>query len=180
MSARLVARRYAKAFVEIGVKQGQLHQLQGELSRVAEMVRESPDLRRVVENPIFAPRQKAQVFEQLLGTLGSTPTLRQFMKVVAESARMYLLFDIESAVRELVDQRAGIMDAHVASAQPLTEAQNETLIRTLGARTGKTIRVRWKQDPALLGGLKVQVGSTVFDASIQGQLRLLKAQLLSA
>ncbi len=99
---------------------------------------------------------------------------------VAEAARMNLLFDIETAVRELVDQRAGILDAHVASARPLTEAQNEALIRTLGARTGKTIRVRWKQDPALLGGLKVQVGSTVFDASLQGQLRVLKAQLLSA
>jgi F-type H+-transporting ATPase subunit delta len=180
MSARLVARRYAKAFVEIGVKQGQLHQLQGELSRVADLVRETPDLQRVVENPIFAPRQKAEVFDQVLTTVGSSPTLRQFLKVVAEGARMNLLFDIETAVRDLVDQRAGILDAHVASAQPLSEAQNEALIRTLGARTGKTIRVRWKQDTALLGGLKVQVGSTVFDASIQGQLRLLKAQLLSA
>jgi F-type H+-transporting ATPase subunit delta len=180
MSARLVARRYAKAFVEIGVKQGQLHQLQGELSRVAELVRETPDLRRVVENPIFAPKQKSLVFDQLLAALGATATLRQFLKVVAEGARMNLLFDIEAAVRDLVDQRAGIMDAHVASAQPLSETQNEALIRTLGARTGKTIRVRWKHDPALLGGLRVQVGSTVFDASLQGQLRLLKAQLLSA
>jgi F-type H+-transporting ATPase subunit delta len=83
MSARLVARRYAKALVEIGVKQGQLHQLQGELSRVVDLVRETPDLQRVVENPIFAPRQKAQVFDQLLTAIGASPTLRQFLKVVA-------------------------------------------------------------------------------------------------
>lgn len=180
MSARLVARRYAKAFVEIGVKQGQLHQLQGELTRIANLVRENPDLLRVVQNPIFAPRQKAQVFERLLTAVGATPTLQQFTRVVAEAARLNLLFDIEAAVRDLVDQRAGILDAHVASAHPLSEAQTEALIRTLGARTGKTIRVRWKHDAALLGGLKVQVGSTVFDASLQGQLRTLKAQLLTA
>ena len=47
-------------------------------------------------------------------------------------------------------------------------------------RTGKTIRLAWHQDTSLLGGVKVQVGSTVLDASLQGQLRQLKAQLLSA
>lgn len=180
MSARLVAQRYAKAFVEIGLKQGQLQQLQGELSRLAVLVRENPELRRVVENPIFPPRQKALVFEQLLSGTSASPTLRQFVKVVAEGARMNLFFEIEASVRELVDRRAGIMDAHVASAQPLSEAQSQALIRTLGGRTGKTIRIRWRHEPELLGGLKVQVGSTVYDASLQGQLRLLKARFLSA
>lgn len=180
MSARLVARRYAKAFVEIGIAQGQLHQLQGELSRVLELVKEHPDLRRVVENPLFAPRQKAMVFDTLLDQIGAAETLRKFFKVVAEAARMGLIFEIEAAVRELVDTRAGIMDAYVASAQPLSDSQTRSLVDSLGARTGKTIRVRWKQEPALLGGLKVQVGSTVYDASLQGQLRLLKTQLLSA
>ena len=47
-------------------------------------------------------------------------------------------------------------------------------------RTGKTIRLTWHQDATLLGGVKVQVGSTVLDASLQGQLRQLKTQLLSA
>jgi F-type H+-transporting ATPase subunit delta len=180
MSARLVARRYAKAFVEIGVSQGQLHQLQGELSRVVDLVKENADLRRVVENPLFAPSLKAKVLVEVLGRMGATQTLQQFFRVVAESARMGVLFEIEEAVRELVDTRAGILDAHVASAQPLSEGQTGRLVASLGARTGKTIRVRWRQEPALLGGLKVQVGSTVYDASLQGQLRLLKTQLLSA
>jgi len=79
-----------------------------------------------------------------------------------------------------VDERAGIVEAKVASAQPLSEVQSKALVASLGARTGKTIRLTWSQDPALLGGLRVQVGSTVLDASLQGQLRQLKAQLLSA
>ena len=79
-----------------------------------------------------------------------------------------------------MDERAGIVEAKVASAQPLSEAQTTALIASLAARTGKTIRLSWHQEPALLGGLKVQVGSTVLDASLQGQLRQLKTQLLSA
>jgi len=50
----------------------------------------------------------------------------------------------------------------------------------LARRTGKTVKLTWRQDPALLGGLKAQIGSTVYDASLKGRLRLLQARLLSA
>ena len=79
-----------------------------------------------------------------------------------------------------MDQRAGVVEAKVASAQPLSEAQAKALQAALAQRTGKSIRLVASQDPALLGGVKVQVGSTVFDASLQGRLRLLKQQLLTA
>jgi F-type H+-transporting ATPase subunit delta len=79
-----------------------------------------------------------------------------------------------------VDETLGVVEAQVSTAQPLTSAQSQHLATSLGSRTGKTVRIQWKQDAALLGGLRVQVGSTVYDASLQGQLRLLKAQLLSA
>ena len=94
--------------------------------------------------------------------------------------RLDLLPDLRRTFADLVDERAGIVEAKVASAQPLSEAQAEALIASLTARTGKTIRLSWHQDQTLLGGVKVQVGSTVLDASLQGQLRQLKTQLLSA
>ena len=88
--------------------------------------------------------------------------------------------DLRRTFDDLVDERAGIVEAKVASAQPLTEAQAKALTASLATRTGKTIRLSWHQDTTLLGGVKVQVGSTVLDASLQGQLRQLKTQLLSA
>jgi len=74
----------------------------------------------------------------------------------------------------------GVVQAAVQTAQPLSGPQSATLAATLGRRTGKTVKLNWRQDAALLGGVKVQVGSTVYDASLQGQLRQLKARLLSA
>ena len=80
---------------------------------------------------------------------------------------------------EFVDERTGVVEARVQSAQAMTGPQTEALVAALARRTGKTIRLQLRQDPSILGGVKVQIGSTVYDASIQGQLRLLKAQLLS-
>lgn len=180
MSNRLVAKRYAKALLEIGDKGGNMAQLQQELSKVAALVKGHADLTRLVQNPLVGPSQKAKVFDAVLGQAGAHPTLRNFFKVVAEGGRLGLLADIELAFHELVDARAGIVEAQVASAQALSDAQTAALTTSLSQRTGKTIRLRWKQDTSLLGGLKVQVGSTVYDASLQGQLRQLKAQLLGA
>lgn len=180
MSNRLTARRYAKALLQIGDKQGNVAQLQQELDTVAAAVAANADLARLVASPLVLPGKKAEVFEAILAAAKVSETLRHFFRVVAEAGRLNLLADLRRTFADLVDERAGIVEAKVASAQPLSEAQSKALVTSLAARTGKTIRLTWSQDPALLGGLKVQVGSTVLDASLQGQLRQLKTQLLSA
>lgn len=180
MSSRLTARRYAKALLQIGDQQGNVPQLQQELEMVAAAVAANADLSRLVASPLVLPTKKAEVFETILAKANVSQTLRHFFRVVAEAGRLNLLPELRRTFADLVDERAGIVEAKVASAQPLSEAQAQALVASLAARTGKTIRLTWSQDAALLGGLKVQVGSTVLDASLQGQLRQLKTQLLSA
>lgn len=178
--SRLVAMRYAKALMQIGEKTGTQEALQQELSKISALVKSNLDLSRLVQNPLVPPTKKSEVFDAILGQAGASNTLRNFFKVVAQAGRLDLLTDMETALHELVDQRAGIVEAKVSSTQPLSDAQTAALSTSLAHRTGKTVRLRWTQDPTLLGGLKVQVGSTVYDASLQGQLKQLKAQLLSA
>ncbi len=180
MSSRLTARRYAKALLQIGDKQGNVPQLQQELDAVAANVTTNADLSRLVASPLVLPTKKAEVFEAILAAAQVSQTMRHFFRVVAEAGRLNLLQDLRRTFADLVDERAGIVEAKVASAQSLTDAQSKALISSLATRTGKTIRLTWHQDSTLLGGVKVQVGSTVLDASLQGQLRQLKTQLLSA
>ncbi|HJU83223.1 MAG TPA: ATP synthase F1 subunit delta [Holophagaceae bacterium] len=180
MSSRLISRRYAKALLEIGTKAGSVAQIQQELDRVAAAVEGNTDLDRLVHSPIVLPRKKAEVFEAILASAKVSSTLRNFFRVVAESGRLNLLKSIRASFAELVDERAGIVEAHVASAHPLSDAQAQALSAALAKRTGKTIRLSFRQDRNLLGGVKVQVGSTILDASLQGQLDQLKTKLLTA
>jgi F-type H+-transporting ATPase subunit delta len=180
VSSRLTARRYAKALLQIGDQQGNVPQLQDELESVAAAVASNSDLTRLVASPLVLPSKKAEVFEAILATAKVSQTLRHFFSVVAGAGRLNLLPDIRRTFADQVDERAGIVEAKVSSAQPLTDAQATALNTSLATRTGKTIRLTWQQDTSLLGGVKVQVGSTILDASLQGQLRQLKTQLLSA
>jgi F-type H+-transporting ATPase subunit delta len=180
MSARAVARRYAKALAGIGESQGTLQNLMQELDVIDALVRSHADLQRLVSFPIIAPSQRAAAFDAILEKAGASAMLRKFFTVVTQAARLSLLHDIVASFHELVDEKMGVVEAKVQSAQTLSDVQSSRLAASLASRTGKTIRIQWRQDPALLGGLRVQVGSTVYDASLQGRLRLLKSQLLSA
>jgi F-type H+-transporting ATPase subunit delta len=179
VSNRLVARRYAKALADIAEKDGTLVEVQRELAAVSDLVRTNPDLERLAFYPLIPPAQKAKAFDEVLATMGMGNTVRRFFQVVTSAARLNLIHDLSSSFGEFVDERTGVLEARVQSAQALTGPQTQALEAALARRTGKTIRLQWHQEPSILGGVKVQVGSTVYDASIQGRLRLLKAKLLS-
>ena len=180
MSRRLVAMRYAKALAGIAAERDSLAEVQRELAGVAALVRGNADLERLAFNPLLAPGQKAKALDAVLAAAGTSATVRSFFGVVASAARLDLVYELSGAFDQLVDERMGVVEAIVRSALPLSAPQSAALQQALARRTGKTVKLSWRLDPTVLGGVKAQIGSTVYDASIQGQLRLLKARLLSA
>lgn len=180
MSNRLVARRYAKAMVDLGLSQGSLQAIQKELAAIDALVRGNADLERLVGAPLVGPTKKAAAFDAVLAQANATEVVRKFFRVVAQAARLNLIHEIVAAFDELVDERMGVVNAAVSSTQSLSPSQAKALEASLSACTGKTVRLRWNADAALIGGIKVQVGSTVYDASLLGQLRQLKIKLLTA
>jgi len=179
VSNRLVAARYAKALVQIGEERGSLDDLQGELASLDALVRATPDLERLCTYPLIAPATRAATFDAVLEGAGASRMVRQFFRIVAQAARLSLVHEIIAAFNGQVDRRRGILEAEVASAQELTAPQAQALTESLSKRTGKTIRLRSRVESGLLGGFRAQVGSTVYDASLQGQLRALKSRLLA-
>jgi F-type H+-transporting ATPase subunit delta len=180
LSQILVAQRYAKALLQIAEKQDRVYDLQQEINSAVELVRSNPDLERLCLHPLIPPSKKAAVLDEILAQAGAGETIRRFFEVVAKAARLNLVYDLATAFNDLVDMHQGIVSAKVTSAQQLSEAQAQRLAESFSRVSGKKMRFSMQQDPSLLGGLKVQVGSTIYDASLKGRLRMLKERLLSA
>jgi F-type H+-transporting ATPase subunit delta len=180
LSQLLIAHRYAKALLQIGIKENTLQGLYDELSAVIGLVESSPDLERLCLYPLIAPGRKAAAFDEILRLAGASETIRRFFVVVAKAARLDLIYRLGDAFSDLYDDHMGILTAEVTSAQPLTDGQWRALAESFSGRTGKRMKFTQNHDPSLLGGLKVQVGSTVYDASLKGRLNMLKGRLLSA
>jgi len=168
-----IATVYAKGFLQAA--QGQL----ADLAAVAESVEELEAVRLLCEQqPRFADRlastrfshaDKCQLLQRTLGQHGSKLVLN-FLGVVCRHGRFELLPTIVEQTRHLYNQRSGIVDVTVTSAVPLEDEVAQRMVQRLAQVLGKQVELQREVDPALLGGLQVRVGDTVFDGSVNAGL----------
>jgi F-type H+-transporting ATPase subunit delta len=93
---------------------------------------------------------------------------------------LHLLDEFAEAYQEVQDEQAGIARVGVHSSHPLEPDEQEQLREVMSVITGRTVKLSYEVDETLLGGVKLQVGSTVYDGTIRTQLEELRRQLASA
>jgi len=174
-----IARRYAKALLEIGIQQQTYDALGKELDRAADTLKGSPELRTALENPVFPLEQRRLVLDDVARRLALSKTLRNFVMLLLDKGRIASLADIARAHRALVDEHAGRIRATVTSARPLDPMLETRLKTALEKQSGKTVILEKREDAAIVGGLVTQLGDTVYDGSVRTQLAELREQLLS-
>jgi len=170
---------YARAFADV-VMSGKLdpvHMLE-QLHATEALLGESEPLHRVLENPSIASDRKLAVLDAIAQRMGLARPVRNFIAVLTDHRRLPLLSDILKQVEQELNGRLGIADAEVRSARDLTEAEKKLLEAAVGKLTGKKVRARYQRDASLLGGAVVQVGSTIYDGSVDGQLERIREQLV--
>jgi F-type H+-transporting ATPase subunit delta len=174
-----IARRYAKALLEIGIKQQTYDALGKELDRAADMLKSSPELRNALENPVFALDQRKLVLDDVVRRLALSKTVRNFVMLLLDKGRIASLPNIARAHRALVDEHAGRVRATVTSARPLDPMLETRLKTALERQSGKTVILEKREDPSIVGGLVTQLGDTVYDGSVRTQLQQMREQLLA-
>src|SRR5690348_14131783 len=165
-----IARRYAKALLEIGIKQQTYDALGKELERAADMFKSSPELRNALENPVFALDQRKLVLDDVARRLALSKTVRNFVMLLLDKGRIASLPNIARAHRALVDEHAGRVRATVTSARPLDPMLETRLKTALEKSSGKVVIFEKREDPTILGGLITQLGDTLYDGSVRTQL----------
>jgi F-type H+-transporting ATPase subunit delta len=173
-----IAGRYARAFAEVITAHKMApEKAAGEVSEIAALVDESPELRNVLENPAVEHAQKLALLDAIVKRMGASHLLRNFVAVLIDNKRIGQVGAIAEEFKRELDRRMGIADAKVSSFRALSETEKKSLEKQLTAVTGKTVRATYSEDPALLGGALVRVGSTIYDGSVRGQLQRMRDQL---
>ena len=173
-----VAKRYAKALVEVAAASNELDGVRRDLHALADLLREHRDLRQFVANPSVSRRDAGEVIKDIGTAMEVKPLTATFLQILLEGGRLAGLEAILRAYELLVDERLGRVKAVVTSAAPLEADAQERLRRRLGDVTGKDVYLELRQDPALLGGVVTQIGSRVYDGSLKTQLVRLRDELV--
>jgi F-type H+-transporting ATPase subunit delta len=175
-----VASRYAQALFELADESGQLDRVDADLKSVTAMLGESLDLRRLIASPAFSSQDKGRALIAIADKAKFSPTTRKFLGLLAENGRIDAVPGIISAFNALSAKRRGTVAAEVTTAVALSAAQQKGLQAALRQALGKDPEVTTRVDPAILGGLKVRVGSRLYDASLRSKLDQLKFALKRA
>ena len=179
---------YARAFADVVLsdvaKTGSSHldpaRALHELHSIEALLKESDQLRRVLENPSIPGNSKRAVLDAITGRLGTTRQVRNFIAVLTDHRRLPLFSEILKELEQELNDRQGFAEAEVKTARQLSEQEKQFLEAEITKMTGKKVRARYEQDATLLGGAVVQVGSTIYDGSVKGQLERIREQLVES
>ncbi len=178
MTNRTAANRYARALMEVVLREnGDLERAGQELSEFVDLLREHAELQKVLLNPaIPAPRKHAAVLQ--LTTRAETSTIvSKLLALLAERDRLILLPDLLASYGDrLLDYRK-VVRAELTTAAPLPPENAQTISHRLAAVASRAVSLQTKVDPSIIGGLIARIGSTVYDASVVGQLQKMKQRL---
>lgn len=177
MRAPIIAERYARALLDIGLERKNYEQLGRELGRVAELFRRSGELRELFRNPKFDAEVRKRVLADLAQRVMVSPVMRNFLFLLVDRNRIRFLEEIDAAFHRLADEHAGRVRARVTVAAKMGPVEAARLRTILQRVTGKEVVLEEHEDPSILGGVITRIGDRVFDGSVRTQLESLRGRL---
>lgn len=175
-----VSSTYARAFADV-VFDAHLdagHAIAG-LRQVVALFEQSPELRRVWENPAVPAEQKRKLLDVIVQRDGIDRPVRNLIAVLIDHRRLPFLPRIVEQLERELDARLGFTEAQIASARELGDQEKRALETQIAKVTGRKVRAQYGIDSSLLGGAVVRIGSTIYDGSVKGQLERIKEAISS-
>jgi F-type H+-transporting ATPase subunit delta len=169
-----LARPYADAAYELARGAGALGPWLEALNRLAAVIAD-PDMLTLIANPNLSAGQIAGLTLEVVPDLSVEQ--QNFVRVLADSERLQVLPEIRDQFVVLKNGHEGVLEARIASAFPLDDAQLTTLKADLKARFKADIDAIVSIDPELIGGVRIAIGDEVIDASVRGKLSNMAAAL---
>jgi F-type H+-transporting ATPase subunit delta len=171
------ARRYAKAVFELAAQEGQVEQWQRRLTRVRELF-DDPATAAVLANPTIPLEQRETVIYGAPHVLDPEGT--NLARLLIESWRIADAAEIDEEFQRLADEAAGRVRATVTTAIELAARDRDRVARELSQRLGKDVNISVVVDPSIVGGMKLQYGDRVVDASVATKLEQLRRRLAAS
>lgn len=162
--------RYATALFDLAVEQKALDAVLASLETLSDALGKSEDLAALINSPMVSRATAAAAIKSLADAMQLDSLTSNFLGVLANNHRLSALPGIIRDVRALAAARRGEVTAQVTSAHALTKTQQTALAKKLKAGLGRDVTLDITQDPTILGGLIVRIGSRMIDSSLRTRL----------
>jgi F-type H+-transporting ATPase subunit delta len=175
-----MAGRYATALFELALEDKALDAVRSDLEAFDALLTGSPDLVRLVRSPVFGADEQGRALSAILKKAKIGGLAAKFLQLVTEKRRLFAVREMIAAFQALVSRHKGETRAEVVVAERLSDKHLEALKTAIAGAAGKNVSLEVRIDPAIIGGLKVKLGSRMIDASLKTKLNSIRIAMREA
>ena len=173
-----IAAVYARSLFEVAKDQDKLDVVRDQLGEFADALNETRELQVFFFSPYFSTQEKEDGLERAVAD--ADPVVLNFLKLLIEKHRMPVIFRVRANYERMWEEENRLLPVQITSAVELDRDIVEQLGDRIGEQTGRKVELSAQVEPDILGGIVVQVGNSVLDASVRNRLEQLRRQVVKA
>jgi len=177
LKEQILARRYARALFAIGEDNGEYKKYGEELAAIAEVLDYNPKILQVFKNPIIRTEDKKDIVKKLTDKIQASKIVQNFCLLLGDKERLGNFLSIQKYYNKLLDQKEGLLRGKLVTAIELSSEKQNDIRSKLEEKFAQSLILEHEKNDSILGGLVLQVGDKVYDASLKAQLDRLKENI---
>ncbi len=174
------SKSYALALYEISKESSSIDIVENEMRGLNKLLNESIDFKKTILSPLTTTDDKQSVLFKIAEQNNFSLSSKKFLGFVAKKNRLFFLEKIIKSFLNIVSHSKGELKAKLVSSKELSKEEQKKIQDDFSKDLKSPLVIDYKFDPSLIGGLVIQIGSTMVDASIKTKLKKLEMKMLEA
>jgi len=174
------SKSYALALYEISKESSSVDVVENEMRSLLNLLDKSIDFKKTILSPLVTAEDKQSVLFKIAEQNNFSSTAEKFLGFVAKKNRLFFLEKIIKSFLNIVSREKGELKAQLVSSKELLEEEKKKIQDDFSKDLKSPLVIDYKYDPSLIGGLVIQIGSTMVDTSIKTKLKKLETKMLGA
>ena len=172
------ASRYSLALYELAEENKNVHEIEDQSFALIKLIDESKDFESIVRNPINKKEDQINIINKISEHYNFNILLKNFLCLLVEKRRLFFLQNILRNFVDICSHKRGEVKAKLVAAKQLNNDEVNKIKDELSKDFTNKVKLDYKYDPSLIGGLIIQVGSVMIDTSIKSKLKQLENKMI--
>ena len=174
------AERYSLALFELSEENNLLSQIEDQSSSVLNLINQSEDFSSLIKDPTTNQEDLSKVINKIAENNKFENLFKNFLNFLIQKRRFFFIERILKSFIEICSRKRGELKAELKSAKELSNEEIAKITEELTKNFSSKIKLNYKHDESLIGGLVVKVGSTMVDSSIKNKLQQIENRMIEA
>ena len=174
------ANRYSLALYELASEAGVITKVEDNSNSFLELISNSKDFRNLIKDPTLSQEILENVINKISENFNLETLFKNFLNFLILKRRFFYIQQILISFNEICSEKKGELKAEIKSAKDLSQQEINKITEELSNTFKSKIKLNYNHDKSLIGGLVVQVGSTMIDTSIKNKLQQIENRMIEA